>query len=177
MTRKTVCVFLSLMFAKTAELFFLVVVLFFIPASNVWKLQLLQHLICCCCSAAQLFPALCDPMDCSTQSLSITNSRSLLRLTSIELVMPSNHLALCHPLLLLPSIFPTLGSFPMSQYFTSGGRSIGDSASASVLPMNIHDYFLILLTCLISFQSKGLSRVFSNTAVQKHQFFGAQFCL
>ena len=108
---------------------------------------------------------------------SITNSWSLLKLTSIESVMPSNHLILCHPLFLLPSIFPTLGSFPMSQYFTSGGRSIGDSASASVLPMNIHDYFLILLTCLISFQSKGLSRVFSNTAVQKHQFFGAQFCL
>ena len=69
-------------------------------------------------------------------SLSITNSWSLLKLMSIESVMPSNHLILCHPLLLLPSIFPASGSFPMSQFFTSGGQSIGVSASASVLPMN-----------------------------------------
>ena len=65
-------------------------------------------------------------------SLSITNSRNLLRFMSIELVMPSNHLILCHPLLLLPSIFPASGSFQMSQFFQSGGQSIG--ASASVLP-------------------------------------------
>ena len=56
-------------------------------------------------------------------------------------LMPSNHLILCHPLLLLPSIFPALGSFPMSQFFISGSQSIGASASASVLPMNIHDWF------------------------------------
>ena len=70
-------------------------------------------------------------------SLSITNSQSLLKLMSIKSVMPSNHLILCHPLLLLPSIFPASGSFPMSQPFPSGGQSIGTSASASVLPMNI----------------------------------------
>ena len=74
-------------------------------------------------------------------SLYITNSRSLLKLMSIELVKPSNHLILCHPLLLLPSIFPATGSFPMSQLFTSGGQSIGVSTSASVLPMNIQDWF------------------------------------
>ena len=67
--------------------------------------------------------------------------------------------------------FPALGSFPVSQFFTSG---IGASASASVLPMNIQDWFPLGLTGLISLQSKGLSRVFSNTTVQKHQFFGAQ---
>ena len=72
-------------------------------------------------------------------SLSITNFRTLLKLMSIELVMPSNHLILCCPLLLLPSIFPSIRSFPMSQFFTSGGQSIGVSASVSVLPMNIQD--------------------------------------
>ena len=69
--------------------------------------------------------------------LSLTNSWSLLKLMSIESVMPSNHLILCHPLLLLPQSFPAAGSFPMSQLFASGGESIGASVSASVLPMNI----------------------------------------
>ena len=73
--------------------------------------------------------------------------------------------------------FPASGSFPMTQFFTSGGQSIGVSASASVLPMNIQDWFLLGWTGWISWQSKGLSRVFSNTAVQKHQFFGAQLSL
>ena len=70
--------------------------------------------------------------------------------------------------------FPTWGSFEMSQFFTSGGQSIGVSASTSVLPMNIQDWFPLGWTGWISLQSKGLSRVFSNTTVQKHQFFGAQ---
>ena len=74
-------------------------------------------------------------------SLSITNSQSLLKLMSIKLVMPSNYLILCRPLLLLPSIFPTSGTFPTSQFFTSGGQSIGVSGSASVLPMNTQDWF------------------------------------
>ena len=107
-------------------------------------------------------------------SLSITNSQSLLKLMSTESVMPSNHLILCRPLLLLPSIFPISGSFQMSQLFTSNGQSIGASASASVLPMNIQGWFPLGWTGRISLQSKGLSRVFSNTTVQKHQFFGAQ---
>ena len=73
--------------------------------------------------------------------------------------------------------FPTLGPFPMSQFFTSCGQSIGASASASVLPMNIQDWFPLGRTGWISLQSKGLSRVFSNTTVQKHQFFDAQLSL
>ena len=73
--------------------------------------------------------------------------------------------------------FPASGSFPMNQFFASGGQSIGASASASVLPMNIHDWFPLGWTGWISLLSKGLSRVFSNTRVQKHQFFGAQFYL
>ena len=94
------------------------------------------------------------------------------KLMSIELVMPSKHLILCCPLLLLPSVFPRSGSFPVSQLFTSGGQSIRVSASPSVLPMNIQDWFPLGWTGWISLQSKGLSRVFSNTTVQKHQFFG-----
>ena len=74
-------------------------------------------------------------------SKSITNSQRPPRPMSIESVMPSNHLILCHPLLLLPSIFPSIRSFQMSQFFTSGGHSIGVSTSASVLPMNIQDWF------------------------------------
>ena len=73
--------------------------------------------------------------------------------------------------------FPASGSFPMSQLFTSDGQSIGVSASASVLPMNIQDWFPFGWTGWVSLQSKGLSRVFSNTTVQKHQFFGAQLSL
>ena len=70
--------------------------------------------------------------------------------------------------------FPASGSFQMRQFFTSGGQSIGVSVSASVLPMNIQDWFPLGLTYWISLQSKGLSRVFSNITVQKHQFFGTQ---
>ena len=70
--------------------------------------------------------------------------------------------------------FPASGAFPMSQLFASDGQSLRALASASVLSMNIQDWFPLELTSLISLQSKGLSRVFSNTAVQKHQFFGAQ---
>ena len=109
-------------------------------------------------------------------SLSFTTSQSLLKLMSIELVMPSSQLILCHSLLLLSSIFPSTRVFPMSQLFTSGGQSIRVSASASVLLMNIQDWFPLGWTGLI-LQSKGLSRVSSNTAVQKHQFFSAQSSL
>ena len=107
-------------------------------------------------------------------SLFITNSQSLLKLMSIRSVIPSNHLNLCHPLLLLPSIFPVSESFLMRQFFTSGGQSIGVAASASVLPMNIQDWFPLGWTGWIALQSKGLSRVFSNTTNQKHLFFGVQ---
>ena len=87
-------------------------------------------------------------------SLSITNSWSLLKLMPIESVMPSNHLILCWPLLLLQS-FPAAKSFLMSQFFTLGGQSSGVSASTSVLPMNIQDWFLLGFTGWISLQSKG----------------------
>ena len=107
-------------------------------------------------------------------SLSITNSQSPPKLMSIESVMPSNQLILCHPFSSCPHSFPASGSFQMSQLFTSGGQSIGVSASTSVLPMNTQDWSPLEWTGWISLQSKGLSRVFSNTIVQKHQFFGTQ---
>ena len=107
-------------------------------------------------------------------SLSITNSRGPPKTMSIESVIPSNHLILCHPLLLLPSIFPIIRVFQMSQLFASGGQSIRVSASPSFLPMNTQDWSPLGWTGWISLQPKGLSRVFSNTTVQKRQFFSAQ---
>ena len=103
-------------------------------------------------------------------SLYITNFQSLFKLT-IELVMPSNHLLLYSPLLLLPSIFPSIRVFANESVLCINGQSIGASASVSILPTNIQGWFALRLTGLISLQSKGFSRVSSNTTVQKHQFF------
>ena len=96
---------------------------------------------------------------------------------SNELVMKSKNLILCHPFSSCPQSFPASGSFPLSQLFASGGQSIGVSASASVLTMNIQDWSHLQWTGWNSLQSKGLSRVFSNTTVQKHKFFSAQLSL
>ena len=106
--------------------------------------------------------------------LSITNSQSLLKLMSIE--------SWCHPTISssvvpfssCPQSFPASESFPMNQLFAWGGQSIGVSASALVLPMNTQDWSPLGWTGWISLQSKGLSRVFSNTTVQKHKFFSTQ---
>ena len=106
-------------------------------------------------------------------SSSIT--RSQVKLMSIKSVIASNHFILCCPLLLLPSVFSR--SFPMSQFFSSDGQSIGISALALVLPMNIQDWFPLGWTGWTSLQPTGLSRAFSNNTVQKHQFFSAQFSL
>ena len=104
-------------------------------------------------------------------SLSITNSQSLLKLVhwvcdAIQTISSS-----VVPFSSCLQSFPASGSFPMSQFFTSGGQSIGISASTSVLPMNIQDWFPLGWTGWISLLSKGLSRGFSNITVQKHQFF------
>ena len=126
-------------------------------------------------SVTQSCPTLCDPMTAARQA--ITNSQNLFKFMSIKSLMPSNHLILCCPLLLPPSIFPSIRVFSVSQFFTSVGQSTVVSASASVLPMNSQDRFPLGLTGLISLLSKGLSRVFSNTTVQKHQFFCTQLSL
>ena len=95
----------------------------------------------------------------------------------IESMMPSNHLIQYHPLFLLVSIFPRVRVFSGELTFASGGQSIGTSASALVLAMNIQDWFSLGLTGLISLQTKEPSRVFSNITVQNHQFFGTQLSL
>ena len=114
-------------------------------------------------SVTQSYPNLWDPVDCSTPGfLSITNSQSLLKLISIKLMMPSNHLILCHPTISSSVIpfssclqsFPASGPFPMSQFFPSGGQSVRVSASASVLPMNIQDWSPLGWTGWISLQSR-----------------------
>ena len=107
-------------------------------------------------------------------SLSITNSHSLLNLMSIESVMRSSHLILCCPFSSCPQSLPASESFPMSQLFTWHGQSTGVSALVSFLPKNTQDWSPLEWTGWISLQSKGLSRVFSNTTVQKHQFFSTQ---
>ena len=107
-------------------------------------------------------------------SLSITNSRSSLKLMSIKLVMLSSHLILCRPLLLLPPIPSSIRVFFNESPLRMRWLNIGVSASASVLPMNTQDWSPLGWTGWISLQSKELSRVFSNTTVQKHQFFGIQ---
>ena len=129
-------------------------------------------------SVAQSCLALRDPMDCSTPGFSVHH-----QLPELAQTHPSSRW--CHPIISSPVIpfssclqsFPASGSFAMSQIFTSGGQSIGASASASVLPMNVQDWFPLGFTSLISLQSKGLSRVFSNTTVQKHWFLGSQLSL
>ena len=106
--------------------------------------------------------------------LSITNYWSSLKLMSIESVMPSNHLILCHPLLLPPSIFPRIRVFSSESVLRIRWPKYWSFSFNSVHPMNIQDWSPLGWTGWISLQSKGLSRVFSNTTVQKHQFFGAQ---
>ena len=110
-------------------------------------------------------------------SLSITKSWSLPKLMSIESLMPSNHLILSHLLLFFPSIFPSIRVFSSESVLHIRCPNIGVSASSSVLPMNIQDLFPLGWTGWICLQSKGLSRVFSKTTVQKHQFFSAQLSL
>ena len=127
-------------------------------------------------SVTQSCPTFCDPMNCSTPGLSVHHQLPELTQTHVhQLVMPSSHLILCHPLLLLPPILLASGSFLMSQLFASGGQSIGVSALASVLPKNTQDWSPLGWIGWISLQSKGLPRVFSNTTVQKHKFFLASF--
>ena len=110
-------------------------------------------------------------------SLSVPNSRSPPKPMSIVSVMPSNILILCHPLLLLPSILPSIRVFSNESALCNRWPKYWSSALASVLPTNTQDWSPLEWTGWISLQSKGLSRVFSNAIVQKHQFFGNQLSL
>ena len=120
-------------------------------------------------SRSVMSESLWPPPAARQASRSITNSQSLLKLMSIGSVMPSNHLILCCPLLLLPSIRV------FSNESALHWPKLGVSASASVLPVNIQDWFPLGWNGWISLQSKGLSRIFSNTTVQKHQFLALSF--
>ena len=129
----------------------------------------------CCFSVTRLCLTLCNLMDCSTPGFPVLHS-----LPEFAHLCPLSWW--CHPTISssvapfspCPQFSPASGSFPVSWLFASGGQSIGAWAWASVLPMNIQDWFPLGLTGLISLLSKGLSRVFSSTTVQNHQFFGAQ---
>ena len=117
------------------------------------------------------------PWTAARQASLSTISQRLFKLMSIESVMPSNHLILCHPFLLLPSVFPSIRVFFNESVLCIRWKSTVTSASSSVLPTNIQGSFLLGLSVLMSLMSKGLSRVFSNTTVQKHQFFSTQLSL
>ena len=129
----------------------------------------------CCCSVSQLYLTLCDPMNCSMPCFPCPSLSPGVRSNSCPLsqwccLTISSCVA---PFSCLQS-FAASGSFPMSQLLASGGQSIGAFASASVLRMNFQGWFPLGLTGLIFLMSKGLSRVFSSTAIQKHHFFSAQ---
>ena len=135
------------------------------------------HKYLCCCSLTKLCTTLCDPMDYTQQaSLSFSISRSWFKLMSIEPVLPSNHLLFGRPLLLLSSIFPSIRAFSRELVLHIGGQRIGASASASVPPMNIQDWYPLELTGLISLLSEGSSGVFSSTAGWKHWFRELEQC-
>ena len=137
------------------------------------------HIYISVSSVAQLCLTLCDPKYCSTPGFRVHHQLPELTQTHVhwlgDAIQPSHPLSSPSPPAF--NLFPASGSFSMSQFFASGGQSIGVSASTSVLPMNIQDWFPLGLTDLISLQSNWLSRVFSNTTVQKHQFFSTQSSL
>ena len=135
----------------------------------------MQSLIHFCYSVAESCPILQPHGLPHARLLLFTVSWSLLTFMSIESLMLSNHLILCHPFSFSLQSFPASGSFPVSRLFPSGSQSFGTLVLASVLPKNIQIWFPVGLTDdLISLHSKGLSRVLSSTTVWKHQFFGAQ---
>ena len=146
---------------------------------NVRFIYLGDPLLCCCCSVAQWCPTLCDPMDCRTPVFPVLHH--LLELAQTHVHWVSDIIQLPYPLPLpSPPAFNLCQhqvTFLKNQFFTSGGPSNGVSASASVLPVNIQDWFPLVFTDLISLQPQGLSRVFSNTTVQKHRFFSVQSSL
>ena len=140
-------------------------------------MKVIYLILDCCCSVTKSRLALWDPMDCRMAGFFVHHQ--LLELTQTHVhqvtyaIQPSSSVI---PFSCLQS-FSASGSFLMSQLFTSGGQSIGASASVSVLPVNIQDWFPLGWTGWISLQSNRLSRVFSSTTVQKHQFFSTQHSL
>ena len=126
----------------------------------------------CCFSVTQLCLTLCNPMDCSTPGFPVLHHLPELAQIYVHWVDDINPIISFSviPFSSCLQSFPASGSFPMSQFFASGGQSIEASATALILAMNIQGWFHLGLTGLISLLSKGLSRIFSNTAVWKHEF-------
>ena len=147
------------------------------PKTN-WKFSLRSMPMppCCCCPVSKSCLTLCNPIDCSMPGSSVLHC--FLEFVQIYAHHISDAIWPSQPLpptsIFCPQSFPASGSFPVSRLFSLGDQSIGTSTSAIVLPMNIQGWFPLGSTGLISLQFKGLSRVFSNTTVQKHQFFSAQ---
>ena len=142
-----------------------------------WRLIALSYFIQFS-SVAQLCPILCDPMNHSMPGLPVHHQLPEFTQTHVHWV--GDAIQMSHPVIPFsscPESFPESGSFQMSQLFASGGQSIGVSASTSVLPVNSQDWSPLGWTVWISLQSKGLLRVFSNTTVQKHQFFSTHLPL
>ena len=134
--------------------------------------------VCYCCSVAKSCLILCNPINCSTLGFRVLHSLpSFLRLRSIESMMPSIHLILYFSLLLLPSIFPSIRVFSRQLAIRIRWPSIGASASASVLPMNIQHWFPLELISLVSLLSQGLSKLFPSTTLLKQQIFSPQTSL
>ena len=128
-------------------------------------------------SVAQSCPTLWIPMNCSTPGLPVHHQLTEFTQTHVHWVGDDPTVSSVVPFSSHPQSLPASGSFQMSQLFASGGQSIGVSASPSGLPMNTQDWSPLGWTGWMSLQYKGLSRVFSNTTLQKHQFFGAQLSL
>ena len=143
---------------------------------NIIIVSLWTNILSCHCSVAKSLPTLCDPHRLQHANLlcpplspgTCSNSCALSQECYLTISVSATTFSFC------PQSFPASGPFPVSQLFTSGGQSVGASASAIVLPMIIQSWFPLGLTGLISLQSKGLSRFFSSTTVRKHQFFGTQ---
>ena len=133
----------------------------------------------CCFSVTQLCLTLCNPMDCSTPGFPVLHHLPELAQIYVHWVDDINPIISFSVIAFSSCLqsFPASGSFPMSQFFASGGQSIEASATALILAMNIQGWFHLGLTGLISSQSRGLSRVFSKTTVKNHQLFGAQHFL
>ena len=140
------------------------------------KYILFTEISVCCCLQSPSRIRLCDPVDCSTPGslvLQYLPESAQIHVHGVRAAI----ISFSAVLFFCSQSFPTLGSFPGSWLFTSSDQNIGASASASVLPMNTQDWFPLGWTGLISLQPKGLSRVFSSTTIQKHQFLGVQLSL
>ena len=146
-----------------------------VSLTELWELVMDREASVQFSSVTQSCPTICDPMDYSRPGFPVQHQLPEPAQTHVHRVagtiQPSHPVG---PFSSHPQSFPVSGSFPMSRFFASGGQSIGASASALVFPMNIRDWSPLGWTGWISLQSKGLARVFSNTTVQKHQFFSAQ---